>query len=171
MDKKIVLYGGGGYSRVVKECAERLKYKVVAVYDDNVHPYNAREFSNSKLILAIGNPAIRQKLALKCEHKFGVLIHPYSVIAPDVEIGEGSVVLAGAVIQAGAKIGKHVIINSNVTVDHGAVIDDFCLLYPGVYVGGDARIGAGSLINPNAVVMRLANLSENTVVKAGEVVI
>ena len=43
-----------------------------------------------------------------------------SVIISDVEvsIGEGTTVMANAVINAGTKIGKHCIINSSAVVEH-----------------------------------------------------
>jgi len=64
------------------------------------------------------------------------------------------VVLAGTVIQSGAKIGKHVIVNANATIDHDAIVEDYVTTYPGVYIGAGAIIGDGTLIHSNAVIMR-----------------
>ena len=52
-------------------------------------------------------------------------MHPTAVIGKDVNIEEGSCVMANAVVNAGARIGKHCIINTCAVVEH----DNICLLY------------------------------------------
>lgn len=58
-------------------------------------------------IVAIGNPQIRERIQ---EEVGGIitLIHPDAVISRRVEIGEGSVIMAGAVINTDVVIGKGV---------------------------------------------------------------
>lgn len=176
----MVVYGAGGHARVLQDLLKKLDLKVEVFFDDSnkltevngirVAPYDvsvAREFP---LILGIGNPKIRKLLLEKVEHAFSTLIHPTASIAADVEIGEGTVVLAGAVIQAGAKIGKHAIINSNVTVDHDAVVSDFVTTYPGVYIGAEAVVGEGVVINPNSVIMRFSEVPSYYDIAPGEVI-
>lgn len=44
--------------------------------------------------------------------------HPSAVIASDVYIGEGTVVMPGVVINPGVVVGRNVIINTGATIDH-----------------------------------------------------
>jgi acetyltransferase EpsM len=164
-----VIYGAGGYAAVVADLVSLYNGKVEAFFDDQTKevpgglskPYGEHIHPDSKLIIAIGNNTIREKIAGRVRHKFGTLIHPSAYVAKDVELGEGTVVLANAVVQSKAKIGKHVIINAGVCIDHDAVIENYVLIYPNAYVGGGAILEKGVLVNAGAVILR------NTVVLAG----
>ncbi|MFC6099474.1 PglD-related sugar-binding protein [Olivibacter domesticus] len=159
MEKSLLLYGKGGHSVVLQDCAKRLGYSVVGFFDEQ-HPYVPTYLSTIPLLIAIGAPSIRKRVAEHCyAHSFMSLIHPSATVAENVEIGEGSVVLAGAVIQPGAKIGKHVIINANVTIDHDAIVKDYVTTYPGVYIGAGATVEDGVLIHSNAVIMRRVSIA------------
>lgn len=55
---------------------------------------------------------------LELEEKYvPVLVHPSAVVAEDIQLGTGTVVAAGAVINPGARIGKGCIINTCSSVD------------------------------------------------------
>lgn len=179
-----LIYGAGGHARVLLEgLISTYGHNIVkGFFNDGDEPtvlsgipvssYQSTNYPEAKLLLGVGMPDVRRKLAAKVEHAFGTFIHPSAVVAKDVEIGEDTVVLAGAVIQTGAKIGRHVIINANVTIDHDAVIDDFVTTYPGVYIGANTLVSEGTLINPNATVMRnsitepFSTIQPNTVYNA-----
>lgn len=163
-----VIYGAGGHASVVADLVALQGGIVEVFFDDQakdapeslIKPYGEHVHSDSKIIIGIGNNTIREKVAFKVRHQFGTLIHPSAYVAKDVELGEGTVVLANAVVQSKAKIGKHVIINAGVCIDHDAVINDFVLVYPNAYVGGGAILEKGVLVNAGAVILR------NAVVKA-----
>jgi len=154
LENKIALYGNGGHSKVLQDCAATSGTSISIVFDDVDHPYNIDENPHDKIVIAIGNNEVRERIAGIVEHEFGILIHRSAQIAADVLIGDGTVVLANAVIQAGAEIGRHVIVNANCVIDHDAVIEDFVSIYPGAYVGGNARVGKGKTVGPNEVVER-----------------
>lgn len=83
-----------------------------------------------------------------------ISIAPYVVIDAGVEIGDGSVILAGAVIAEDAKIGKNTLIKSNAVVGQkgfGFEIDKngkpFVIPHVGgVVVGSNVEIGANCVI-------------------------
>lgn len=83
-----------------------------------------------KAIIAIGNNKIRRNIAEKYSLDYISLIHPNAVIANDVQIGAGTVVMAGAIINSGTIIGRHCIINSGAG---GVVIQS--IRQKGTYVG------------------------------------
>ena len=164
-----VIYGAGGHAAVVADLVSLQGGRVEVFFDDQLKeiqgtlskPYTDEIHPEAPLLIAIGNNTVREKVAGSVSHKFGTLIHPSAYVAKDVELGEGTVVLANAVVQANAKIGKHVIINAGVCIDHDAVINDFVLVYPNSYVGGGAVLEKKVLVNAGAVILR------NAVVKAG----
>lgn len=148
-----LLYGNGGHARVIRDTIEKLGGKVVYIFDQD-NPYNPSLFSDAKLIIAIGNSEIRERISLEVKHRIGTIIHPNAIIANDVIIDEGTVVLANAVIQSGSKIGKHCIINAAVVVDHDVRIEDFVSIYPNAYLGGESIITKHKTIDPNTTVKR-----------------
>lgn len=151
--QEFVLYGNGGHGRVIKDAIEKLGDKVVYFFDQD-NPYNPSLFPDAKLIIAIGNSEFRERISLEVKHRIGIIIHPNAIIANDVTIDEGTVVLANAVIQSGAKIGKHCIINAAVVVDHDVIIEDFVSIYPNSYIGGGSIITNHKTIEPNISITR-----------------
>lgn len=110
-------------------------------------------------VLAIGDNAARKREAKRHRNiRFPVLIHCKAWVAPQVKIGVGTVIMAGAVVQPGARIGRFCIINSGATVDHHCVLEDFVHIAPGAHLCGNVRIGEGALvgvgvgIEPGAVI-------------------
>lgn len=124
-----------------------------------------------KAIIAIGNNKIRQNIAEKYSLDYISLIHPNAVIANDVQIGAGTVVMAGAVINSGTIIGRHCIINSGATVDHDNIIHDFVHISPGAHLGGTVEIGAGSWIGIGSAIINNVTLTQEVTIGAGGVVI
>lgn len=165
-----VIYGAGGHALVVADLVRVGGGQVAAFFDDQpqamsgatVMPYTADHCEHARLIIGIGNNRVRQKLAEKVKHTFATLIHPSAYVAPDAEVGAGTVILANAVVQAKAKIGNHVIINAGVCVDHEAVLHDFVTVYPQAYIGGGAILETGVLVNPGAVILRASRVAAGT---------
>ena len=120
------------------------------------------------LFIAVGNGQVRKKLMerettrIVCEatqrdceatlmeredrKNFPVLIHPNAVVADDVEIGCGSVVMAGAVINPGAKIGKGVIVNTSSSIDHDCVLGVYVHVSVGAHLAGTVTVGNNTWI-------------------------
>lgn len=139
---------------VIGEIAECVKYK-----------------DNAKFVFGIGNNRTREKLAEKFALPYLTLIHPSAVVGRNVEIGEGSVVVAGAVINCGTRIGKHCIINTGATVDHDNCIRDFVHISPGVHLGGMVEIGDRSWVGIGGCVKNNVVICEDVLVGVGGVVV
>jgi len=104
-------------------------------------------------------------------YSFFTLTHPSSVIAHDVELGEGVQVMAGAVIQTGTKIGVNAIINTNSVIDHDCIIGAHVHIAPGVTISGEVTIDHGVHIGTGASIIQGRKISSESVVGAGAVVI
>jgi UDP-3-O-[3-hydroxymyristoyl] glucosamine N-acyltransferase len=87
------------------------------------------------IFIAIGTNTTREKLHEKLVSagaSIPTLIHPNSVIGPEVELNAGSVVMAGVVINSSTKIGRGCIINTGTIIEHDCVLEDFVHISPGV---------------------------------------
>jgi len=151
--QEYILYGSGGHARVIKDLIEFQGDCVVAQYDSE-NPYQSDLFPNALMIIAVGNNEARKRISQEVSHNFGILVHPKSYVAKNVLLGEGTVILANAVLQANSKVGSHVIINANVVIDHDAVVSDFVCTYPGVYIGADVIVPELKRFIPNEIFIR-----------------
>lgn len=95
-------------------------------------------------VVAIGNAQVRARLQgalVEAGLTPLCVVHPRAYVAIDAQIGEGSVVLAGAIVESGAMIGQGAIIDIGAIVDHDAKIGEFCHLRPGVVIGAREQVG------------------------------
>ena len=124
-------------------------------------------------VVAIGDNPTRARVVRECRlpgRKLVSVLHPHSSVAHDVEIGEGTMVSAGAILVTAAQIGQGVILNTGCTVDHHTSIGDFAHIAPGVHIGGEAAIGAQTLVGIGAVVLPRCRIGVGCTVGAGAVV-
>ena len=186
MDKLVIL-GAGGHGRVVAEIASLTqKYSDIVFLDDkapvDTFPYvylgKCEEFKkyvkDSDFFVAIGNSVIRHLLQTVLEESdatITTLIHPSAVISPVVEIGYGTVIMAGVIVNTGAKIGKGVILNTLSSVDHDCIVDDYCHVAVGSHLCGTVHLGAETLIAAGATVINNITICPNCIVGAGATVI
>ena len=112
-----------------------------------------RSFSDAVVTYISDNRERKERVALwaveareagRPEPRYGVAIHPSAVVLG--EVGEGTVVMAGAVVQVDAIVGKHCIINTGATVDHHSVVKDYVHIAPGAHLCGSVTVGEGSLV-------------------------
>ena len=97
--------------------------------------------------------------------------HPKSWLHESVSVAEGSVIMAGVVIQPCARLGRHVIVNSCASVDHDCVIGDFAHVCPGAHLAGGVRVGEGALVGAGAAVIPGVRIGAGAVVGAASAVV
>lgn len=181
MDKiDYILIGGGDQGRVTADVIMNSGHRVVKVFDSRQREllpglkssgdYDPQYDNNGKIIISIGNNMIRKHYAERLQHQPGNVMHSSSIVAGNVILGEGSVVLHRAVIQINSVIGRHVIINTSASVDHDACIGDFVHIAPGAVLCGRVTVGEGTLIGAGAVILPGMTIGKWAVVTAGSVV-
>ncbi|WP_341644702.1 UDP-3-O-(3-hydroxymyristoyl)glucosamine N-acyltransferase [Thauera sp. SDU_THAU2] len=82
-------------------------------------------------------PGVHALAALASSVPLSAEIGPGASIEEDVEIGEDVVVGAGCHIGRGARIGRGSRLAARVTIQHGCVVGENCILHSGVVVGSD----------------------------------
>ncbi|MCG8512368.1 MAG: acetyltransferase [Rhodospirillales bacterium] len=97
--------------------------------------------------------------------------HASATRAPSARVGEGSVLLAGAILNPDCAIGRNVIVNTGAIVEHDCRIGDHAMIAPGAVVLGRARIGAGAFVGAGAVIRQDIPVGDYAVIGAGAVVL
>jgi UDP-perosamine 4-acetyltransferase len=100
-------------------------------------------------------------------YTFPVITHAAAVIASDASLGDGAQVMAGAIIQPAARIGRNVLVNTRAVVERCQVGDHSHIARCGAVwrrAVGEAHVGAG------AVVLGGLSVGAGAVVAAGAVI-
>lgn len=177
----MLLYGASGHAKVIVSILKAGGQEVKALFDDDLSKktlsgipvagiYNPAYSPGTSIIISIGHNGIRKRVANLIEHPFGKARHPSALIDMSVEIGEGTVIMHGAVVQADAKIGRHAIINTAASVDHDCIVGDFVHIAPGAVLCGTVNVGAGTLIGAGSIIAPNLRIGANCLVAAGSVV-
>ena len=121
-----------------------------------------------------GSTALRRKVfdaARALGFAFPPVVHPSVIQAADVILDDGAQVLAGAILQAGVKVGENALLNTGCIVDHDCVIGAHAHLAPGVTLSGGVQIGSGVHVGTGAVVIQGVSIGDSAIVGAGAVVL
>lgn len=176
---KLFVYGASGHGKVVSDIAELCGYDVAGYIDDNndqaiTLALFLERHPTAHVALGIGNNEARSSVFHRLKEngiKIATLIHPAATIARSARIGEGTAVMAGAVINPDALIERGCIINTNAVIEHDNVIDQFCHISPGASLAGSVTIGAFSHIGIGACAIQGLHIGASTVIGAGSTVL
>lgn len=193
--KDVILWGGSGQARVLREALASSDFQVVAVFDNQPIPspfhdvpiYFGQEGFHSWLAsrtrtdqvhvcVAIGGNRGSDRLFLQeWLQQQGLqpltVIHPRAFVACDATIGEGAQILAMSAICSNVRIGCGVIVNTSASVDHDCVIGDGVHVGPGANLAGEVRVDEYAFIGAGAVVLPRLKIGRSAIVGAGAVVI
>jgi len=194
LQDKIVIVGSSGHAKVVIDIVEREgRYEIAGLLDhvrargeqtlgyevlgrEGDLPRLLSDFGVNGAIVGIGDNYVRsqvvQRIAQLCPGlRFVSAVHPSSSIAKDVSIGEGTVIAPGVVLGPSCSIGRFCLINTQASLDHDCIMDDFSSVAPHGAVGGGCRIGAHSAISIGAVLKHGIRVGDHTIVGAGALVL
>lgn len=188
MENRLLIIGAGGHGKVVANVAMKMNtWKSIQFLDDNqelkrvlglevigkvedalkyVHDY--------QFIVAIGDNSLRERIQLNltmAQAKLALLVHPDAIIGKQVEIGKGTVVMAGVIINSCTHVGSGCIINTGSIIEHDNIIEDYVHVSPGVITGGTVRIGKGTWLGLGSKIINNVSIAGDCIVGAGAVVI
>jgi acetyltransferase EpsM len=103
--------------------------------------------------------------------EWAVIVHVTAWVSPDAIVGPGSVVLAGAVINHGARVGAHCIVNTSAVIEHDVVIGAGTHVAPGVVIGGGTQVGEDTAIGLGAAIRDHITVGDRAIVGMGAVVV
>lgn len=190
MQKALVIVGAGDHAKVVLDTAKAQGWHVEG-FVDNEKPVGrkvnrvpiigndrllaAKDFiAEHVFVVAISHQATRRRLSMQIRRVGGGLatvVYPTCIISEYAVVGEGSMLIAGSIVNANARIGSFCLLNTNCTVDHDTILGDNVQIGPGANLSGrvccsdDVVVGAGAVVTPGV------NIATGAIVGAGAVVI
>ena len=186
--KSIAIMGASGHCKVVADLALLNGYDDIVFIDKNPEIDMLGEYPvadedtdldyylehHYDFVVGIGDAKIRRKVQESLEDMGAdivSLVHPAATVAYDVQIGAGTVVMAGAVINPSTVIGKGCIINTSASVDHDNVIGDYCHISVGAHTAGTVNMGDNCWLGIGGIVSNNIDICADTFICAGGVVV
>ncbi len=185
--KNIVLIGAGGHCKSCIDVIELEKrFKVVGLIDNKKNRIlkkykllgNEKNFKkilkkNKFALITLGQIQDLYKreklfnLAKKNGFKFPSIISPLAYVSNQAKIGEGTIVMHGAIVNAGARVGKNCIINSKSLIEHDAVIGNNSHVSTRATLNGEVKLGYNSFVGSHTVIKQSVKIGNNTFINAG----
>ena len=181
--KKLTIIGASGHGKVVASIAKLNGYDEILFMDDNetvrfcgkyqvVGNSNKAVSHDNDIFVAIGNARVRERIMEKLSDKtFPVLIHPAAIIADDVKIGKGTVVMAGVIVNDGAVIGDGCILNTDSSIDHDCCVGDYVHVAVGAHLCGTVTVGNETWIGAGSTVSNNISICDSCIVGVGSAVV
>ena len=181
---RLIIIGAGGHGKVVADIAAKIGYTDICFADDHAKGQcmgfpilggtahlEVWDDGATDFVIGIGNNAVRKKIAEEYDINWVRLVHPSAQIGLQASIGRGTVVMAGAVINACAGVGEHCIINTRAVVEHDNRIGNYVHLSPGVTLSGTVTVGECTWLGTGTSVINNVDICANVTVGVGSVVI
>ena len=178
----MVFYGASGHGKVIVEAWVASGGKVTAIVDDNLMlrnlgnfpvsgQYSADKYADHSLMISIGDNSVRRSIVKKLQAKYGKVFHPSCIISQSSSIDEGTVSMAGVIVNAECRIGRHVILNTGSVVDHDCRVGDYAHISPNATLCGGVEIGEGTHVGAGATIIPNIRIGKWVTIGAGSVVI
>jgi len=186
---EIILIGAGGHARACIDVIEqRGQYQIAGLVglaeqkhtQQNGYAVIASDDALDELaklyqyaLITIGQiqtPEHRQRLyqrAVKCGFEIPVIISPTAYVSRHATLGAGSIVMHGAIINAGAKVGINCIINTRAVIEHDTSVGDHCHISTGAILNGDVSVGAGSFVGSSCVIKESMSIGKDCMIGMG----
>ncbi len=191
--KNIIIIGAGGHARSITDVVESdgdfqihgfvdsnlnigdkfCGYDVIGSDDDlsDILPHAENALIG---IGQISNPNIRQNLFQLLKEKgfkLPAISSPSSIISVNSFVGQGTIIMHGAIVNSGAKIGENCIINTGSIIEHDVEVGDNTHISTGVIVNGSSKVGKSSFIGSGSVIRNNINIGERCLVGMGSKVL
>ncbi|MBF0311451.1 MAG: acetyltransferase [Magnetococcales bacterium] len=189
----MVFLGGGGHARVLRDLVRALGWenRLLGILDRNPAVGESGAWpvlggdeyldelnpQTVQLVNGVGNTwssTARQAVFAAARGKgfrFLTLVHPSAIVAPDVILGEGAQIMAGAVLQTGCRMGENAIVNTRAVLDHDTRLGAHGQVAPGAVLCGGVQTGDRVHVGAGATVIQSVRLGHDVVVGAGALVL
>lgn len=160
---RLLIYGSRDFARTVADLIRHCGHEPVGMVDDfrrdgdilggldevaKSHPA-----ADCGIAIAIGYSDIPARWRAwervrAAGYRAPALVHPRAYVADTARLGEGVMVMAGAIVDTRAELG------------------DLAVVWPGACINHDARVGCNSFISPNATLCGYARVGQDCFVGA-----
>ena len=188
---KILLIGAGGHARsCIDVLEEENQFEIAGLIEKGESIFNEslgypimgtdddlkvlrQQYKNALITVGqIKLPKIRIKLyqlLKELDFTLPVIVSSQAYVSKHSQIGEGSIIMHGVIINANAKIGNNCIINNRALIEHDAVIGDHCHIATGAIINGEVSVGDETFIGSGAITKQAISIGKNCVIGAGVV--
>jgi sugar O-acyltransferase (sialic acid O-acetyltransferase NeuD family) len=188
----LLLVGGGGHCRSCVDVIEsEQRFRIAGIVDAITgspelfgYPLLGGDADLGRLLAEfpdalvtvgqIKSPGTRRRLFAMLKDlgaRLPIVVSPRAQVSRHARIGEGTIIMHGAVVNAAAAIGANCIVNSMALVEHDATIGEHCHVATGALVNGGVVIGAGTFVGSGAVIREGASIGAGVIIGAGSVVL
>ena len=177
---RLLIYGSGDFAPTVIELARACGHEPVGLIDDMhqgpVILGNLEAVTRSHppgdygIALAIGyNNLAGRWMAWQRARAVGyeapILIHPRAYVADSAQVGAGSMVMAGAVVDVRANVGEATVLWPSVCVNHDTSIGANCFISPNATLCGFVHLGANSFVGAGAAIADRCEVPPSSFIK------
>lgn len=193
MEKPVIILGARGLGKVALDILQKNNIMVYGFLDDDkelhgtevnlipvlgsIEDTNYWELIGKKCAacVAVEQSNRQQQLVamLQAQRKAMPInvIHPSTMIATSVSLGQGNIVNTGVSLGVDAKLGSHCLVHTHASIEHDAIIHDFVQLGAGSIVGAGATIHAKVFVGAGATIVAGAEIGEGASIGMGAVVL
>lgn len=188
--KQLILVGGGGHCKSVIDVAESAGYSIIGILDipenvgSTVLGYSVvgtddliSEYAGKALFVVtvghIKDASLRIKLHEQIKASGGelaTLVASTAYLSKYAKVGEGSVIMHHALVNADAHVGVGCIINTFANIEHDAIIGDYSHISTGAMVNGNCTVGQGVFLGSQSVMVNGTTILDGCVIAAGSMV-
>lgn len=186
----IILVAAGGLARETAEAARAAGLPVAGCVDDNPDLWGTLlegglevlggldlivSQVDSGVVICAGKGATRAVLAQRLsglgvpDERFATVVHPSVSVPASCRVGAGSILLAGVVLTASVRVGRHVVAMPHVTLTHDDVVDDFATLCAGVTLGGHVKVSGAAYLGMSSSVREKVTVGAGATLGMGAV--
>lgn len=182
----LILIGAGGHARACIDVIEQHNHYQIAGLVGMPNEMHARHFGYSVVatdsdlqrlakeykyvFIAVGqiqSPDGRLSLyqrAIELGFQLPAIIAPDAYVSRHATVGQGTIVMHGAIVNAGARVGNNCIINTRAMIEHDATVENYCHISTGAVLNGDVYVGEGGFIGSGSIIKEGVMLGKRCVV-------
>jgi sugar O-acyltransferase (sialic acid O-acetyltransferase NeuD family) len=166
MKQSVYIIGAGGHAKVVLAALEANNIFPVALYDDDASKWGSSIFNipikgglddleklgSVSAFIAIGKNEVRKKIVERFTSiDWLTIIHPRASLHSSVQVGRGTLIQEGCILEPDVVIGEHCILNANSMIGHESVLENY-VHNAGAKLNGNVHICEGVLLGGNSTV-------------------
>jgi sugar O-acyltransferase (sialic acid O-acetyltransferase NeuD family) len=128
--------------------------------------------ADTELVLGVGLPRTKVTVVHRLaavDRPWRTVVHPAATIGPNVALGAGTYVAAGAIVTVNVRIGDFATVNMHCQVAHDGRVGDFATLHPDTHLAGNVTIGDGAELGTGSIVIPGREIGAWAVLGAGAV--
>jgi sugar O-acyltransferase (sialic acid O-acetyltransferase NeuD family) len=193
MQEKIILIGGGGHCKSVIDVIEQenkfeilgiidvkekigskvLNYEVIGCDDDIEELSKTHE--NFFITFGQGKTnTFRKQIFAKLKSlnlNLPIIKSPFSHVSKHSVIGEGTIIMHGAIVNAGAKVGVNCILNTQSLIEHDVEVGNHCHISTKATLNGSVKLGDSVFAGSTCVIKDGLSICENVTIGTGAAVV